>query len=50
MERAKDLEGQRKTKEARLEKTRRERDLREAELRQWENGVQLIECGHVERA
>jgi hypothetical protein len=21
-----------------------------AELRKWENGVQLIECGHIERA
>lgn len=50
IERANDLDKQKKSKEARIEKLKRDKDELMTELRRWENGVQLIECGHIERA
>lgn len=50
IERANDLDKQKKSKEARIDKLKRDKDELMTELRRWENGVQLIECGHIERA
>jgi hypothetical protein len=50
IERANDLDKQKKSKEARIEKLKRDKEELVTELRRWENGVQLIECGHIERA
>lgn len=50
IERANDLDKQKKSKETRIEKLKREKEELFTELRKWENGVQLIECGHIERA
>jgi cell division protein FtsB len=50
IERANDLDKQKKSKEARIEKLKRDKEDLMTELRRWENGVQLIECGHIERA
>jgi cell division protein FtsB len=50
IERANDLDKQKKSKEARIEKLKRDKEELMTELRRWENGVQLIECGHIERA
>lgn len=50
IERANDLDKQKKSKEARIEKLKRDKEEQVTELRRWENGVQLIECGHIERA
>lgn len=50
IERANDLDKQKRSKESRIEKLRRDKEELFTELRRWENGVQLIECGHIERA
>ena len=50
IERANDLDKSKKQKEAKIEKLKRDREEMLFELRKWENGVQLIECGHIERA
>ena len=50
IERANDLDKQKKSKETRIEKLKREKEELLTELKKWENGVQLIECGHIERA
>lgn len=50
IERANDLDKSKKQKETKIEKLKREREELLNELKKWENGVQLIECGHVERA
>ena len=50
IERANDLDKSKKQKESKIEKLKREREELLNELKKWENGVQLIECGHVERA
>ncbi len=50
IERANDLDKSKKQKEARIDKLKRDREELLTELKKWENGVQLIECGHVERA
>lgn len=50
IERANDLDKSKKQKETKIEKLKREREELLVEIRKWENGVQLIECGHIERA
>lgn len=50
IERANDLDKSKKQKEIKIEKLKIEREELQNELKKWENGVQLIECGHVERA
>ena len=50
IERANDLDKSKRQKESKIEKLKREREELLTELKKWENGVQLIECGHIERA
>ena len=50
IERANDLDKSKRQKESKIEKLKREKEELLNELKKWENGIQLIECGHIERA
>ncbi|TNV74063.1 hypothetical protein FGO68_gene13217 [Halteria grandinella] len=50
IERANDLDKSKRQKEAKIEKLKRDKEELMTELRKWENGIQLIEYGHIERA
>ena len=50
IERANDLDKSKRQKETKIEKLKRDKEELLIELKKWENGVQLIECGHIERA
>lgn len=48
IERANDLDKSKRQKETKIEKLKREKEELLAELRKWENGVTLMESGHIQ--